>query len=149
MSKPLSISIITPSLNQGKFIERTIQSVLQQNVNIPVEYIVVDGGSTDGTLDILQKYSEKIKWISEPDRGQSDALNKGISMASGEIIGYLNSDDIYLPGTLQKVEDQFAMHPETNWVYGMAKMIDDNDEDIRNRVGVKCQGKLRLLGLSH
>ena len=125
------ISIITPSFNQGEYIERTIQSVLQQEVNFPFEYIVVDGGSTDETVDILKKYSERIKWISEKDRGQSDALNKGISIASGDIIGYLNSDDIYFPGTLQKVADQFTLIPEKIWLYGMARMIDDQDVEIR------------------
>lgn len=125
------ISIITPSFNQGAYIERTIRSVLQQEVNFPFEYIIMDGGSTDETLDILKKYPERIKWISEKDRGQSDALNKGISMASGDIIGYLNSDDIYLPGTLQKVADQFTLNPEKMWLYGMARMIDDQDDEIR------------------
>ena len=125
------ISIITPSFNQGEYIERTIQSVLQQEVNFPFEYIVVDGGSTDGTIDILKKYSARIKWISEKDGGQSDALNKGISMASGGIIGYLNSDDVYFPGTLQKVADQFMSNPEKMWLYGMARMINDQDVEIR------------------
>ena len=131
MSGQKIISIITPSFNQGEYIERTIQSVLQQEVNFPFEYIVVDGGSTDETVDILKKYSERIKWISEKDRGQSDALNKGISIASGDIIGYLNSDDIYFPGTLQKVADQFTLIPEKIWLYGMARMIDDQDVEIR------------------
>ena len=125
------ISIITPSFNQGAYIERTIRSVLQQEVNFPFEYIIVDGGSTDETPGILKKYSERIQWISEKDRGQSDALNKGISMAKGGIIGYLNSDDIYLQGTLQKVADQFALNPETKWLYGMAGMINDQDAEIR------------------
>lgn len=125
------ISIITPSLNQGAFIERTILSVLEQVVDVPFEYIVIDGGSTDGTLDILKKYADRIRWISEKDTGQSDALNKGIKMATGDIIAYLNSDDIYYPGALQKVVDQFSNHPDKKWFYGMARMIDDHDIEIR------------------
>jgi len=131
MSHTESISIITPSLNQGTFIERTIRSVQDQEVALPVEYIVVDGGSTDNTLDILKRYSDRIRWVSEKDSGQSDALNKGIAMASGSIIGYLNSDDIYLPGALQKIAGKFVLHPKTNWVYGMAKMIDDQEKETR------------------
>lgn len=101
------ISIITPSFNQGEFIEETISSVLSQNYP-SLEYIVLDGGSTDGTVDILKKYDHSITaWISEPDKGQSDALNKGFSIATGDIIGWLNSDDTYLPGVLNKVARLF------------------------------------------
>ena len=101
------ISIITPSYNQGEFIEETIRSVLSQNYP-KLEYIVVDGGSTDVTVDILRKYDHSItSWISEPDTGQSDALNKGFSIATGDIIGWLNSDDTYLPGVLHKVARLF------------------------------------------
>lgn len=131
MSEQPLISIITPSYNQGAFIERTIRSVLDQVVDVPFEYIIIDGGSTDGTREILKKYADRITWISEKDQGQSDALNKGIEMATGNILAYLNSDDLYLPGTLQKIADQFALHPEKQWLYGMARMIDDHDVEIR------------------
>jgi glycosyltransferase involved in cell wall biosynthesis len=142
-----TISIITPSYNQARFIERTIWSILDQEVNVPLEYIVVDGGSTDGTLDILRKYEDRLKWISEKDSGQSDAVNKGITMASGNIIGWLNSDDMYLPGTLQKVVDQFDANPRSHWLYGNCRMIDENDREIRKWItGYKSyrSGKFRF-----
>lgn len=114
--KPL-VSIITPSYNQGQFIRETIDSVLAQDY-CNIEYIVVDGGSTDNTVDILKSYEDKIKWISEKDRGQADAVNKGIRSASGQIIGWLNSDDTYFPGTIRKVVEYFKNHPDTDMVYG-------------------------------
>ena len=92
------VSIVTPSLNQGKFIEATIRSVMEQDYP-RVEHIVVDGGSTDGSLAVLRRY-EHLRWISEPDRGQSEALNKGFALAEGEILGWLNADDLYLPGAI-------------------------------------------------
>lgn len=104
--KPL-VSIITPSYNQGKFIEETIQSVLNQDYP-NIEYIVIDGGSTDNTIDILKKYEGRLRWISEPDKGQSDAINKGFAMARGSMMAWLNSDDTYLPGTVNKVVDIFC-----------------------------------------
>jgi len=125
------ISIITPSLNQAPFIERTIRSVLDQKVDFKVEYLVIDGGSKDGTIAILEHYEDKIRWVSEKDKGQSDAVRKGIAMSSGEIIGWLNSDDMYLPGTLQKVHDYFTAHPGCQWLYGRCRIIDENDREIR------------------
>ena len=134
MEPTFAMTIITPSLNQKKYIERTIQSVLNQVVDFPFEYIIMDGGSTDGTLDVLQKYGEKTKWISQKDRGQSDAINQGIGSSHGKIVAWLNSDDIYLPGTLQKVKNLFDAFPDKHWLYGNCKMIDDRDREIRKSI---------------
>ena len=102
-----------------------------QNVAFPIELIVMDGGSTDGTLDILKKYEDKLKWISQPDAGQADAVNKGIGMATGDIVGWLNSDDIYMPGALQSVINAFDQHSENQWLYGNCNMIDENGREVR------------------
>lgn len=126
--KPL-VSIITPSYNQGKFIEETIQSVLTQDYPY-IEYIVVDGGSTDNTLEILKKYRDRLKWISEPDRGQSDALNKGFAMAQGDILAWLNSDDTYLPGAISKIVNYIREHPSANLVYGRTLLIDETGKVV-------------------
>jgi GT2 family glycosyltransferase len=131
MNKQARISIITPSYNQSEFIERTILSVLSQKTELEIEYIIFDGASTDGTLDILNKYSAEIQWFSTPDRGQADAVNKGIAIASGEIIGWLNSDDLYTSGALQKVLHYFESNPECQWLYGQCNIIDDTETEIR------------------
>lgn len=124
------ISIITPSYNQAKFIDRTIQSVLSQGYE-NLEYIVVDAGSTDGTIGILKKYKSRIKWISEKDEGQSDAINKGIKMSSGDILGYLNADDLLEKGSLFKIAGFFANFKEYDWVTGKCFIIDARSNKIR------------------
>ncbi len=125
------ISIITPSFNQGKYIERTIKSVLKQNYP-NLEYIVMDGGSIDNTLRILKKYSKKLKYISENDKGQTDAINKGLKMSTGEIIAYLNSDDTYEPDALKKIAIFFINNPKAKFVYGKGRHIGENDEFIED-----------------
>lgn len=112
------ISLITPTFNQGNFLEATIQSIIsQQYPNL--EYIIIDGGSSDNSIDIIQKYVAYISyWISEPDSGQSDAINKGIALATGEIFNWVNSDDLLAPGTLLRVAQEFILHPELNVVCG-------------------------------
>ena len=129
----LKFSIITTSYNQGQFIEQTIQSVLSQNYP-NLEYIVMDGGSTDNTLSILKKYEGKIKWFSEKDNGQSDAINKGLRMATGDIVAWLNSDDYYLPGTLKKVVEIFENNKQTQWVSGDYLIVDENGKEIQSFV---------------
>jgi glycosyltransferase involved in cell wall biosynthesis len=127
------ISIITPSYNQGHFIEATIQSVLSQGYPA-LEYLVVDGGSSDGTLDILRKYSGQLHWISEADSGQAEAINKGLRLATGEILAYLNSDDLYLPGALQRVARFFMDHPQAAWVSGRCITVDTELQETRRLI---------------
>jgi len=133
MTEPLRISIITPSFNQVRFIERTIESVLSQGYP-NLEYIVVDGGSTDGTLDILKSYEDRLTWISEPDKGQSDAINKGIRMSTGAIVAYLNSDDVYEPGALARVAAFFESNPAVMWLTGRCRIIDERDIEKRGAI---------------
>lgn len=111
------VSIVTPSYNQGEFIKETIESVLNQDYP-NIEYLVMDGGSNDNTVEILKSYGERIQWVSEKDAGQADAVNKGIRRAKGQIIGWLNSDDTYLDGAVTKIVDYLKAHPDTDMVYG-------------------------------
>jgi glycosyltransferase involved in cell wall biosynthesis len=104
MSTPLKISVITPSFNSEKTIEKTILSVIYQKISCNLEYIIIDGGSTDRTCEIIKKYANIDVFISEPDAGAYDAMNKGISLATGDIIGIINSDDWYQDGTIKIVE---------------------------------------------
>ncbi len=118
------VTIVTPSYNQGRFIEATITSVLNQGYP-NLEYLVIDGGSTDNTLDILKQYDGKLKWISEKDKGQSDAINKGFKLARGEIVAWLNSDDTYEPGAIHAAVDYFNKHDNVALVYGEGDIIDE------------------------
>lgn len=119
------VSIVTPSYNQAKYLEATIQSVLGQTYP-NIEYIVIDGGSTDGSLEIIHKYQDKIAyWVSEPDEGQTDAINKGFAKASGKIIAWLNSDDTYEPEAVAGAVAYLQAHPEVGLVYGDANFIDE------------------------
>ena len=125
------ISIVTPSLNQGRFIEETIRSVLLQNYP-NLEYIVVDGGSTDQTLNVMRKYDRWIThWVSEPDRGQSHALNKGFAFATGDVLAYLNSDDLYEPGALGKIAQCYSENNGFELFVGSCTIF---DEDHKQRI---------------
>ncbi|HCC79394.1 MAG: hypothetical protein A2X25_06710 [Chloroflexi bacterium GWB2_49_20] len=120
------VSIITPSYNQARFLEQTIQSVLGQDYP-RLEYLLVDGASTDGSLEIIQKYAHRLDWwVSEPDHGQAEAINKGLRRVRGEFVAWLNSDDTYLPGAIQKAMAAFASHPQAGLVFGDVLAIDEN-----------------------
>lgn len=127
------ISIVTPSFNQGHFIKETIDSVLNQNYP-NLEYIVMDGGSTDDTVKILKSYGNKIQWISKKDKGQTDAINKGIKKTNGEIVAYINSDDVMLPNTLHTVAEYFMKNEKAMWVSGDYFIIDAKGNKIQSFV---------------
>ncbi len=123
-SEPL-VSIVTPSRNQGRFLEATIQSVLSQDYP-RIEYIIVDGGSTDGSVDVIRNHAPQLSWwISEPDGGQTDAINKGFSHANGEILAWLNSDDTYEPGAVAAAVQALQACPACGMIYGGAHYIDE------------------------
>jgi glycosyltransferase involved in cell wall biosynthesis len=124
------ITVITPSFNQARFLPQCIDSVLDQRYR-NLQYLVIDGGSTDGTLDILRGYRDRLAWKSERDHGQADAINKGLRAADGEIIGWLNSDDYYLPDCLARVIECFARHADAAMIYGRALMVDEQGDTIR------------------
>lgn len=129
------ISIITPSYNQGQYLEETIRSIILQNYP-HLEYIIIDGGSTDNTVDIIKKYEPWVSyWVSEPDRGQTHAINKGIARATGDILAYLNSDDYYLPGTLLKVAEYFSQCPETDLLHGRCRYVNVQGDKIGEQLG--------------
>lgn len=130
----MKVSVITPSYNQGVYIEQTIQSVLRQKGDFELEYLIMDGGSQDGTIEILKKYNGQLQWVSEKDRGQSHGVNKGFEKATGEIIGWLNSDDLYEEGALQKVVSIFKSNSDYQWVVGRCRIIDENGREIRKAI---------------
>lgn len=120
----LKITVVTPSFNQGAFIEQTILSVIRQDYD-NFEYFIIDGGSSDSTIDIIKKYEKQIDyWISERDRGQTDAINKGFRKASGDIVCWINSDDLLMPGTLKEVASFFEKNKDTDFLNGYTMRID-------------------------
>jgi len=128
-----AISIIIPSFNQANFIERTLESALSQKYPA-LELLVFDGGSTDATVSVLRRYEKYLRWVSRQDNGQSDAINQGLKIARGEIVTYLNSDDLLLPGSLERVAYEFTEHPNTLWLTGQCKIIDGQGLEIRRPV---------------
>ena len=125
------ISIVTPSYNQGRFVEETIRSVLLQGYP-NLEYIIIDGGSADDTLGIIHKYEDELAyWVSEPDRGQANAINKGFEKATGDILGWINSDDYYYPGVFAVIGKAFAQHPTISLVHGWEHHVGGNGQVIQ------------------
>jgi glycosyltransferase involved in cell wall biosynthesis len=140
-----SITIITPSFNAARTIAETLESVRAQGYP-GLEHIVVDGGSTDGTVEILEA-APGIRYVSEPDRGLAHALNKGIAMAPGEVVGELNADDLYEPGSLRAVGEAFREHPGAAWLTGYCRIIDGDGVEIRRPVTAYKNAFLRRYSL--
>jgi glycosyltransferase involved in cell wall biosynthesis len=131
VSGPL-VSIVTPSFQQGRFLETTIRSVLEQDYE-PIEYVVVDGGSTDESVDVIQRYADRLAWwVSEPDRGQPHAINKGFARATGEYMAYLNSDDTLLPGAISRLAEELARDRDALVAFGDAEFVDEQGRLIRH-----------------
>ncbi len=144
MKPYFTITAITPSYNQGQFIENTILSILSQAGDFYIDYIIIDGGSTDGTIDIIKKYELLLnnglwpikcmgisyRWVSEKDKGQADAINKGFRMSRGDIIAWLNSDDTYAPGALDLISNHFNDNSDSTIVYGKGYYIDSEGNTI-------------------
>jgi len=149
-SSPLpKVSIITPSFNQGRFLEASILSVLGQDYP-NIEYIIVDGGSKDESVEIIRKYENRLAWwVSEKDKGHADALNKGFSHATGEILAWLNSDDIYYPSVVSDAVAYLNEHPEVGMVYGDALLIDDSGKTIGNFASKQTSYRDMLRGSVH
>ena len=128
-STPL-VSIVTPSFNQAAYLEETIQSVLAQDYP-NIEYLIIDGGSQDGSIDIIKRYDDRLAyWVSEPDQGQTDAINKGFERSRGEILAWINSDDTYLPHAVSEAVEFLSKHPDIGMVYGDANLIDTHGRVI-------------------
>jgi glycosyltransferase involved in cell wall biosynthesis len=143
------VSIVTPSFNQDRYIEDTIQSVLAQDYP-QIEYRIVDGGSTDNTVGVIKKYESKLAgWVSEKDKGQTDAINKGFAQAKGDILAWINSDDTYEPGAVSAAVRYLQEHPEVGMVYGDCNFIDASGKAIGKFNAAQTSYSLLRQGYSH
>ncbi len=130
-----SISIITPSLNGGAYLRQTLDSVLSQNGDFDLQWLIIDGGSTDETIPLLKSTTDpRVKWISQPDAGQTSAINKGLATAKGDIVAWLNCDDVYTPGALAIVAKTFQQNPDAQWLVGRCDIIDCSGNIARSAV---------------
>lgn len=130
----MKISVITPCFNGAQYLEKTLHSIHDQRGDFDLEHIVMDGGSTDGTVDILEKWSDRLNFVSEPDKGQSHAINKGFRRATGEVLTWLNADDTYLSGALATVVNAYNENPKSGWVTGRCQIVDEEDREIRKAI---------------
>ncbi|MCL7452195.1 MAG: glycosyltransferase [Anaerolineae bacterium] len=143
------VSVVTPSYNQAKYLEETIVSVLDQSYP-GLEYVIMDGGSADGSVDIIRKYADRLSyWVSEPDAGQADAINKGIACTTGDIVAYLNSDDVYLPDAVASAVATFQADSELSIVHGDALLVDSTGKVIGRRRGHECDFLESFLDLTN
>lgn len=145
----MRVTIMTPSYNQAQFLEQTIRSVLDQDYQ-DIEYIIIDGKSTDGSLEIIQKYADRLAWwVSEPDRGQTDALNKGFSHATGELLAWINSDDTYTPGAIGEAVKFFEAHQNAALIYGDANYINEAGQVVGRFPAAATDYRLLRRGYVH
>ena len=133
MNRPL-VSVVMPSLDQRPFVERTLTSILSQRGDFDLELVVQDGGSTDGTLEVLERFRDRVSLVVERDAGQADAVNRALSRARGEIVGWVNSDDLLRPGAIQAAVEAFRAAPGALWLHGRCDIIDEQDRIIRRPV---------------
>jgi len=143
------VTVITPSFNQASFIEKTILSVLEQDYP-NLEYMIIDGGSTDGSVEIIKRYAARLSvWMSEPDLGQTDAINKGFARANGQILAWINSDDTYNPGAIREAVQFLMKYPDVGLVYSEANFIDSNDKVIGKFPAAQTDRTRLLQGYVH
>jgi glycosyltransferase involved in cell wall biosynthesis len=143
------VSIVTPSFNQAPYIEATIQSVLSQDYP-HIQYLIVDGGSTDGTVEIIKKHAGRVAWwVSEPDKGQTDAINKGFGQAQGQILAWLNSDDTYEPGAVSAAVKYLLKYPHVGMVYGDCNFINEEGRVIGKFGSAQTDYRLLRQGYVH
>jgi len=149
MNDTMLVSIVTPSFNQARYLEATLLSVLEQDYP-NLQYIVVDGGSTDGSLEIIKKYADRLAWwVSEPDKGHADALNKGFAHADGQIFAWLNSDDTYYPGAVSEAVAYLQAHPDVGMVYANADLTDQDGQVIGRFASRQTDYRRLLRGSVH
>ena len=155
----MKISIITTNYNTAKYLEQTILNILNQKGNFDLEYIITDGGSRDNSLEIIKKYDKEVKdgkwgkrvvfkYLSEKDNGQSEGINKGLRMATGDIVAFLNADDLYIEGTLGKVVTHFKENAECMWLTGYCRIIDENNREVKQYITKYKNKKLNKFSLN-
>lgn len=155
---PMKISIITANFNTDKYLEQTIKSILSQKGDFDLEYIIIDGGSGDNSLNIIKQYGKEIKdgewgshiefkYLSEKDKGQSDGINKGLRMATGDVVAFLNADDLYAEGALETVVTYLKKNSDCMWLTGYCRIIDEENKEIRKFITKYKNRKLTKFSL--